>query len=366
MNTTCLHNKHRLIPTIFFIALFITHPVYAKRGISKATRFSMPVETVKAVSFVFQKKIDGIGTFLSNQAVSLKSGIDGHIVGIHFNGGEHVNKGRILIVIDHLLLSSKFKEAKAQLTLNKVNYQRARKLILSKSISESELDEAKARFQIAEAKVEQIQSTLNKAFVRAPFSGEIGLRHINMGQYIKSDQALLSLESTDPIYIDFTTNEANLSDIKAHQSITVRTTSYPKKTFKGHILAIDTKINHNTRSITVRGILPNPKHLLVPGGFAEVTLHSSQKQRVIIVPQEALITTKNRAAVYLVKKGYAVKTPVKVAQRTNNSVMITSGLKPNDEVIVSGQLKLRDHSPVTPRPFSEKNRAQGGSTHGLY
>lgn len=333
---------------VLFVCLSTT-TAQAQWGKQTFTPPPTPVVAVKAKAVTWHKTLRAIGSLVASKSVTIKAGITGHIEKILFKSGQFVPKGQLIIMLDHDMLSAQLKEANAQAKLNQLTYSRAKRLVRTKSISQSELDQAEANFEVSKAKVQQIQASIDKKFIKAPFSGSLGLRHINVGDYVLSDQDLVYLQSSRPIYIDFTIPEPQKALLAQGQEITLKTSSYPKHAFKGTILAFDSKVDAQTRSITVRGTLPNQNKRLMPGGFAEVIVATKQSEQLISIPQEAVQKEMDGSYVYKVSQGKATRVTIAIASRTAGHVLIMKNpsIHANDEIITEGQLKLQDGSPVS-------------------
>ena len=293
--------------------------------------------------------LHAVGSLVANQFTTIKPGVAGHVQRLLFDSGQTVFKGQLLVVLDHAVLSAQLKAARAQATLNHLAYQRAAELLNTRSISQSEFDQAKAQFDMSQAKVGEIAATLEKKFIRAPFSGRLGLRHIHLGDYVLPDQAIVYIQSSRPIYVDFSLPEKDKQSVWIKQPLSITFSGQGgAQAHSGHVVAIDAQIDRQTRSITVRGAMPNAEGYGLPGGFVEVHLSARRSQSLLSIPQEAVQKSQKQNYVFFIKKGRAAKATVHLVERRSDDVLIKKPpqLSLKTPVIVQGQLKIAEGMPV--------------------
>lgn len=306
------------------------------------------VSVSAAVQKAWQPTIAETGTLIAEHGIVVKSEVDGRITTIFFQPGQLVQKDSPLIQLNPDVLSAQLKQYEAELTLTQLAYSRYKGLYEKKVVSEADYDQAVSNYQSSEAKVEQARAELNQLLIRAPFTGKVGLQQVNIGDYVSSGDPIVNLQSVDPIYADFNVPEAYISSLQSGQTFTIASPAYPGQKFHGTVLAMESLIDPDTRTLKVRGILPNKDGKLIPGAFVEVTLSLGKPKKIIIIPNTALIhTIEGDDAVYKVKDGKAQLTKIKVLKQLDSSVLVESGLKLGDKVVTAGQLKLHDQAAVT-------------------
>jgi membrane fusion protein (multidrug efflux system) len=317
---------------------------------------SMPVpaqtvSTIKAAAQDWQQEIDAVGTLRAVNGADLSFEVAGIIETLPFESGSDVEKDAVLAHINadddiaqlHALESS----AKlAQITLD-----RDMKQVKAQAISQATIDTDKAALDNAKAQVEVQKATVDKKTLQAPFAGHLGIRQVDIGQYLNAGVAVVTLQQLDPIYIDFNVPEQDLSHIAVGQKIVAHADAVSGASFDGEISAINAKIDEATRNVSARATFKNPDHKLLPGMFAHVTVTVGEPQKLITLPQTAITYNPYGNTVFVVGKDDAGKT---VAQQTfvttgavrGDQVAILSGVKEGDEIVTSGQLKLRNATPL--------------------
>jgi len=314
------------------------------------------VATTKAISQTWKPSLSAVGTLVSINGVEVNSRVNGQVIAIYFKSGEMVQKGQPLIQLDDSIDQQILKDSLADSRLSKLSYDRQNKLFARNATSKSELDAARAKMLQSEAKVQQARLNIEYKNIKAPFAGKIGIRNVDLGQYVTAGQALVSLQSLDPLYVDFELPEQYLKFISVNEPLILTIEAYPSKNFDGKIIAINSKVNVNTRTILVRGEVPNNQHQLYPGIFANVKIILPQQHNVITVPQIAITYNLYGDIVYVVtqkgkdKKGkpilIAQQRFVNVGDRQNDIIAITKGLKAGEQIVISGQIKLQNNSRV--------------------
>ncbi len=339
-----------------FLANMKTPPVAISASIAK---------TVK-----WQDRIAAVGSLVAVNGVDVTSQVSGEVVKIYFTSGKMVEKNQPLLQLDDNVDQQTLKSQEAQLELDKINYARMKTLVAKQSAAKSDFDKAASELKQAQADVDKTQVQISYKNIKAPFSGKIGIRKVNLGQYINPGEAIVSLQSINPMYVDFNLPEQALSQLKVGLKVAVTVDTFPGKTFDGKITAINSNVNQATRNILVRAGVKNDHGLLVPGMFANVNVLLPEHLDVVVVPvtavtfslygdsvfvihpaktsdnQKAVTTkktddSKTNAPPLTVKREY-----VQTGQQRNNLVVITQGIKAGDKVVTSGQLKLVDGTNV--------------------
>lgn len=310
------------------------------------------VETVKAAEQDVQVNVSALGSLDADQSIVVSPEIDGIVTSIDFADGQRLNKGDTIISIDSGSLKARLMQSQARQTLTRANFDRAERLRKQGSGTERALDEALNDMRSAEADVAAAQADLDKANIRAPFTGIIGLRQVSLGQYLKAGAPIATLADVDHLRIDFRVSEVFLTKIAKDQEVGVMLDAIPGESFKGVITAIDPVVDVAGRAISVRAVLPNESGKLRPGLFGRVSIVTLVRKSVVI-PESAIVPQQTGGkAVFAVisgEKGPHVELrPVEIGERLSGHVEILSGVKAGDTVVTAGQIKIREGAPVEP------------------
>jgi len=322
-----------------------------------------PAATVSAMvahQEIWQRQIKTVGTLRAVQGVTISSEVAGIIDAIDFNSGESVKKGQLLLELEHSQELAQLKGLEASLTLAKINLARNKKQIMVQAISQSQLDTSEANFKRAESDLMTQRALIAKNLIRAPFNGVLGINKMNLGQFINPAQQLVSLQNTDKLYVDFSLPQNELPYLKKNQNIIVDVAhaeqSNDENKIVGTIHAIDSEVNQASRNINVEGLVERKNRDILPGMFVRVGINIGQPKELLTLPQTALSfnafgttafvlhakkpTDKNKAS------WVAQQVFVKTGDTRGDQVSILSGLKEGDMVVTSGQIKLKNGTPV--------------------
>ncbi len=323
----------------------------ASRGMPLQT-----VSTVKATYQAWQPKLKAVGSLRAVRGINLSPEISGIISAIHFRQGEDVKAGTLLLKLDASSDIARLRSLRAVADLARITYRRDKAQFQIRAISQQTLDTDVANVEEALANVAEQQALVDKSSIRAPFSGRIGIRVVDLGQYLKAGSAIVALQALDPIYLDFYLPQQALAEIRVGQKVMVGTDTYPGQIFDGNIEVIQPRVNTATRNVRVRARLNNPERKLLPGMYATVSVISGQPRHYITLPQTAITYNPYGNLVYVVERGGAGKhgkvklTAKEVFVTTGDTrgdqVAILKGVKEGDIVVTSGQIKLRNGSPV--------------------
>jgi membrane fusion protein (multidrug efflux system) len=326
----------------------------------------MPVEAVTLKTEKFESGLQTVGSLRADEQVVVRPEIAGRIVRIHFTEGGKVVAGQPLFALDSATAQAAYNEATANLENSRRAESRTRELVGQKLIAQSDYDTARAAHGVDEARVESARTALQKMTLRAPFSGQVGLRNVSVGEYVEVGQDLVTLVRLDPIEVDFSAPESAISDLHQGQTITVTVDAFPGQVFAGTVEAIDPVIDANSRSVKLRAQIPNPDGRLRPGQFAKLQLDTgSETGAGVLVPEQALMQDGNVRFVYTVVDGKAHRVEVKTGLRVPGKLQVLEGLKAGDVVITSGQTKPIMHEglgvQVVPSEAGPAAGAQGAS-----
>jgi membrane fusion protein, multidrug efflux system len=309
------------------------------------------------------------------RGADLSTQVGGIVSAIHFESGAEVPEGAPLVELSSADDVAKLESLKANAALAKVTYDRDRRQFEAHAVSQQVLDTDAQNLKSAEAQVAQQQAVVSYKFIRAPFAGKLGIRQVDVGQYVSPGTALVTLQALDPIFVDFTLPQQALAQIAVGQKVTALVDTFPGESFAGTIAAINSKVDTGSRNVQVRASLANPDHRLLPGMFAIVTINVGSPQRLVTLPQTAVTYNPYGSTVYIVDdKG---KDDKGVSQLVARQVFVTTGDTRGDQVAVlkgvdsgqtivtAGQLKLRNGSSLkidntvqvandpNPRPFDQ-------------
>lgn len=350
--------KRGLFATLLLIIIFgstfgylIFRIIQNSKSMAQFRPPPVSVSTTRVKAVDWQPNLLAVGTLKSINSVNVNSELPGQVREIFFKSGQIVKQGQLLVHIDDSLAQEMLKTSSSQLQLDKLTYERMVKLRRTRAASQSELDKAQAKYQQSLADVARAKLNIEKKHVRAPFSGKVGIRLINVGEYLQAGQAIVPLQSMDPLYVDFTLPEQELPSLYTGQPLRLAIEAFPKQSFSGSISAINSTVDPNTRTISVRATVPNEQGRLYPGVFADVKVLLPQRMNVITIPQTAIVYSLYGNSVYVVKeKGTDKKTGkaklvveqrfVKLGSRRGLYVSVKKGLKSGERIVTSGQLKL--------------------------
>jgi membrane fusion protein (multidrug efflux system) len=308
---------------------------------------AVQVEAAKVVAAPLSEQVTAVGTLLSNEAVTVSSEIPGRLKEIHFQEGQPVEKGAPLFTLDDSVYRAQLDDAQAKLKLAEQTNKRTSTLFTNKYATAQSADEAASNLAVSTAATELARVQLEKTRILAPFSGIVGLRHVSVGEYITAGQALVNLESIDPVKADFRVPEKFLPAIRVGQTIRIKVDAFPEATFEGKVYAIDPKLDIAGRSLLVRAIVPNQEQQLRPGLFARVTVLLQLKEDALSVPEQAIVPQGDSQFVFKILDGKVHLTRVVTGTRREGRVEIVEGLSAGDQVVTAGQLKIRDGSAVS-------------------
>ena len=314
------------------------------------------VSTATAAVQDWQPRLEAVGSLRALNGADLSSQVSGIVSAIHFESGADVKEGDLLLELASADDLAKLQSLKASAALAKITYDRDVQQLKAQAVSQQIVDTDAQNLKGAEAQVNQQQATLDYKFIRAPFDGHLGIRAVDLGQYLSAGSAIVTLQALDPIYVDFFLPQQALDQIKTGQKIATQVDTYPGQTFPGTIAAINPRIDPNTRNVQVRALIKNPDHRLLPGMYATVDIDSGAPQQYVTLPATAIAFNPYGDTVYLVDdqgkndkgqpKLVAKQTFVTTGARRGDQVAVLTGVKAGDTIITAGQNKLRNGSPL--------------------
>jgi membrane fusion protein (multidrug efflux system) len=313
----------------------------------------LPVEVAKVEARSLTAGLETVGTLRADETVVVRPEVAGRVERIHFEEGGQVRAGQPLFTLDASLARAALNEARANLAIAQSANSRAERLNKERLIAGADYDRTRAQLAVEQARLASAQASLGKLTLHAPFSGQVGMRNVSVGEYVSAGQDLVTLVRLDPMEIDFSVPESALGQIEPGQRVLAKVDAFPGVSFTGAVVAIDPVVDSQSRSAHLRARLDNPDGRLRPGQFAQLTLETAaQAVTTLLIPEQALLQDGQTRFVYTVVDGVAKRTAVLTGRREPGLIEITKGLAAGDTVIIAGQTKpmMRDGAPVAPLP----------------
>ena len=313
------------------------------------------VTVAEAKSEVIPNLLTAVGDLAAVHQVNVTSDVSGRITDIMFTAGSSVKAGTPLLQLFDGPDQGDLASFKAQATVAQLSLDRAKQLASRQFGPQATVDQAQAAYDQANAGIAKMEATISQKLVRAPFDGELGVRKVEVGQFLTAGTQIVSLTDLSALYANFTTTEKDSGTLKVDQIVRVAVDAYPGRRFEGKISTIEPQINTDTRSIRIQATIANPDRILKPGMFATTTVVLPDKPAVVTVPETSVDYTLYGDSVYLITEKQdgdgktnltAVRTFVRTGDRIDGRAVITSGLKPGDRVVAVGQLKLQSGAAV--------------------
>jgi membrane fusion protein, multidrug efflux system len=325
-----------------------------KKLASMAGAFAPPPEAVSTVTVreeKWQGSLGAIGSIVALQGVTLTPEIAGTVSSIAFESGAVVSKGDLLIKLDTSSEEAQLRAIEAQLELAKINLAREKTLKEQNMVSQSELDAAEATMKQTQANADAERSIIEKKTIRAPFSGQVGIRQVNLGQYLDAGKPIVWLQTVSPVYADFTLPQQDLASLTNGMLARLQIDAYPDRKFEGTLTAINPGLDQVTRSVSLRATFENPNQLLRPGMFARVQVLLPEQKDVLVVPATSVLRAPSGDSVYVIESSGTNNAPnaelkvrqqlVRLGLERGDFVSVESGLKAGDRIVSAGQFKLR-------------------------
>jgi len=363
----------RLILVLGVVVVLLAGLGFAKfRQIESAVQASSFQPPPEAVTSVVTRReqwpatMNVIGTTEAVHGVTVSADLPGTVARINFDSGMAVHEGEILVELDTRQEKAQLASLEAQRDLAQQNFGRTQELLNAGVISRAEYDQATSQQKATEANVGEIKATIARKTIRAPFSGILGIRKVNLGQYLPAGSPIVSNQSLNPIYVNFGVPQQAAAQVHIGRSLHVTAEDIAGKVFTGNVTAIDSEVDPTTRNIQIQATLPNPEGKLRPGMFVQVELSLGASRDVIALPASAINYAPYGDSVFVITdlkdpKGQTYRgvkqTFVKVQGSRGDQVAIISGLNPGDEVVTSGVFKLRNGAAV-----QVNNKVQPGNS----
>jgi membrane fusion protein (multidrug efflux system) len=313
------------------------------------------VTTVVAARESWSVTIDAIGTVAAVQGVTVSADLPGIVDRIAFDSGRTVQQGDVLVQLDTRQEQAQLAAAEAQLELARVNFDRMQGLVEQDAVSRAEYDSAAAGHKQAEARVREIRATIDRKTIRAPFGGVLGIRQVNLGQYLTAGEAVVPLQSLNPIYVNFGIPQQQAGNARRGAAVRITVGDLEGREFPGRVSAVNAIVDETTRNIQVQATLANPGGVLRPGMFVQAQLAQGASRPVVALPASAINYAPYGDSVFVVTdlKDASGRTyrgvrqqVVKLGGARGDQVSVLSGINPGEEIVTSGVFKLRNGAPV--------------------
>ena len=315
------------------------------------------VSTTTAESLEWSPKLEAVGNIQAIQGINVSAEVAGIVDEIYFKQGDTVKAGTPLLQLRAYDDKAKLDSLKAAVQLAQVTYLRDQAQYEVNAISKQTLDIDKANLDMANANAAQQQALLNKKLIRAPFTGQLGIRQVDVGQYLEAGAAICTLQALDTVFADFYLPQQLLGSLKLGQQVNLKSDTYPAQTFTGEITVINPKVELNTRNVRLRATLKNSQNKLLPGMYVTVNITTGAANSFITLPRAALTFNTFGSSVYRIEKNcvdekglpklIAKQSIVITGAMRGDQVAILSGISAGDTIVTAGQIKLHNGSPVT-------------------
>lgn len=330
----------------FFIGKFLT--AFANQ--------TQTVATISAQKQPWQSRIQSVGTITAINGASLSAEVSGIVATIDFRSGEDAQKGDVLLTLRPNNDPAVLAQLQAQARLASINYARDEQQFAAKAVSRAQLDTDRANLEAANAQVAAQEAAMAEKVVRAPFSGRLGIRQVDVGQYLPAGTEIVTLEQLNPLFVDFYLPQQDLPRLAVGQTVELRLDAYPNQLFPAAITAIGATLTQDTRSVLVRAELQNPALTLRPGMFTTVFVDIGAPREMVTLPQTAIAYNSYGDTIYTVEHGKDAKGHetllarqvfVTLGATRGDQVQVLSGIEPGDQVVIAGQMKLHNGSVLT-------------------
>jgi membrane fusion protein, multidrug efflux system len=348
-----------LIGVFILLGLIVGFNVFKtimiKKYLASAGAPPATVTTMVVAEEEWQPQLTASGSLRAYRGVDLSTEVNGIVKSVFAKSGMDVKEGTLLMSLVQDADVAQLHALQAQADLAKVINERDRQQLAIEAISKNAFDSSSADYKAKTAQVEQQTALVAKKNLKAPFSGRIGIVSVNPGQFINNGDKILTLQTIDPIFVDFTVPQNVAADVQKDQVVHLTTDAFGAKSFNGKITAISPKIDPNTRNIQVEALIPNPNKKLLPGMFANLKVDMGQKVRYITVPQTSVTFNPYGSVIYIAAQGKdkdgkanleAKQVFVTTGPTRGDQIAILKGIAVGDTIVTSGQLKLKNGTPL--------------------
>lgn len=356
--------KKRMIITVVLLTV-VFGGIFAYKAVGNYfmgqyfANFEQPpatVSTAPAELQSWQPSIVAVGRLSAVRGVDISNEVAGTVRDIAFVSGDTVQQGELLVQLDDSVERAELPGLEAQMKLASINLRRAQELIDRELTSTENVDQAQSQLQQTESAIGALKAHIAKKAIRAPFAGTLGIRQVDLGQYLPAGTPIVTLQALEQLHVDFTLPEEFVDDVAAGQQVRVTVSTYPEQVFTGELEAVSVKVDSTSHNFAVQALIDNPERVLRPGMFADVSVLAGAEEDVVAVPKTAISYSLHGDAVFVVQQGdkgdggkpslIAKQKFVRVGESNGGMVAVLQGLEPGDRVVTAGAQKLRDGMPV--------------------
>ena len=326
--------------------------------LSKSGAFAPPptaVTTDIAKKTDWQPTMDSVGSLVAVNGVTVSTDLAGIVGQIAFESGSKVRAGDLLVHLDTKQEEAQLRQAEAQRDFALISLKRNKELLGKHAVAQADCDNAEASYRQAQSSVDQYAALIARKTIRAAFDGIAGIRQVNLGQYLKEGDAIVALQAFDPIYVNFSLPQQDLSKLGVGMKVELQVDAFGSQVFSGKITAINSMVDQSTRNVQVQATLPNGDYKLRPGMFTKVSVVVNESKSVVAIPATAVHYAPYGNSIFIVsemkdQQGKTYKGVreqfVKVGQTRGDLVAVDSGLNPGEEIVTSGVFRLRNAAPI--------------------
>ncbi|WP_415909939.1 efflux RND transporter periplasmic adaptor subunit [Oleiharenicola sp. Vm1] len=338
-----------LIAAAVFGAIFGYKFLVVRRTMAAMAAAKPPPVTVSTAvvrAEAWPNTINAVGSLKTHRGIVVKTETEGLVREVVATSGSAVDQGAVLVQVDTSVEDAQLSGLEAQARLAEINVGRARELRANGTNTQTELDTAETTLQQTRSAVAQLKATIAKKRIVAPFAGRLGIVQVYPGQFLSKGDAIAVLESIDPIHVDFSLPQQEISRLAVDQPVRLTVDAYPGESFEGKITALSPRVNDATRNLDVRATLPNRGEKLRPGMFARVEVVLPAQERALVIPAAAVVYNPYGETVYVVAANVAQQRFIKTGGTRGDLTRVRTGLQAGDVIVTSGQIKLRNDSAV--------------------
>jgi membrane fusion protein, multidrug efflux system len=312
-----------------------------------------PPERVNAFGVEQQQweaHVSSVGSVVAVQGTEVSAEADGVVRAIRFDAGSVVQAGQVLVLLDDEVEQAELRSAEAAAELARLTFERAQRLIAQKVVSQADFEQAEATWKQADAQVDNVRAAIGKKVVRAPFTGMVGIRRVSVGDFLAKGTAIVSLQTVDPVFVEFSVPQRRLAQLQEGLVVTATADSHPGEEFWGAITAIESHVDPTTRNVRVQATFKNGYGSLKPGMFVAVDVTLGVPEAVHVIPATAVVRAQGGDSVFVIEPAAAPaggaalvvrQQPVKLGERRGDFVVVEEGPRPGDQVVSTGVFRLR-------------------------
>jgi membrane fusion protein (multidrug efflux system) len=319
---------------------------------------AVPAERVNAVAVQrehWESIVSSVGSVVAVQGTQVSAEAEGVVRAIRFEAGSVVRAGDVLVLLDDEVEQSQLRSAEAAAEVARLNLERAGRLVAQRAISQADFEQTEATWKQASAQVDNIRALIAKKTVRAPFAGKVGIRRVSVGDFLEKGAPVVSLQSLDPVYVEFSVPQRRLGEVREGLAVAAAVDSYPDERFIGEITAVEPHVDAATRNVRVQATFENGSGALKPGMFVAVDVALGATEAVHVIPATAVVHAPHGDSVFVIEAaaepdaagGLVVRQePVKLGARRGDFVVVEEGPEAGEQVVATGVFKLRAGMPV--------------------